>query len=519
MAPSQYPPTTTTHDDDKADTDDANKHSSSFALRPMRSAAASHHHQKDGLQRLASKPDGGDDGADLFAGQTAEEREDRGSGSDTEGEARVVYKVYKRRWFGLLQLTLLNIIISWDWLTFSPVSQHAAAYYGVSEAAINWYSTGFLFAFVAAAPLTVWTLHRGPKPGIAAAAALTLVGNWVRYAGSHDARAGSYGVVMLGQLLIGLAQPFVLSAPTRYSDMWFSDRGRVAATALASLANPFGSALGQLVVPFLVAGPEDVSDAVLYVAIISSVSALPSFFIPAAPPTPPGPAAAQPKTALRASLRPLARSPEIWLLLVPFAVYVGFFNSLASLLNQVLLPYGFSSDDAGIAGALLIAAGLLAAAATSPLVDRYQAFLPAIRACVPVVALSYLAFAWMPATRARAGPYAVLGVLGAASFALVPVALEFLADLAHPASPALTATVAWAGGQLLGGVFILAADALRAGPAASPPRNLDRALLFTAVVALAAAPLPLCLGLFGRREAVRLRRVGSARARGAAGEV
>ena len=28
--------------------------------------------------------------------------------------ANTVYKVYKRRWFGLLQLALLNIIVSWD---------------------------------------------------------------------------------------------------------------------------------------------------------------------------------------------------------------------------------------------------------------------------------------------------------------------------------------------------------------------------------------------------------------------
>jgi len=30
------------------------------------------------------------------------------------------YKVYKRRWFGLLQLTLLNIIVSWDVSTSCP---------------------------------------------------------------------------------------------------------------------------------------------------------------------------------------------------------------------------------------------------------------------------------------------------------------------------------------------------------------------------------------------------------------
>lgn len=28
--------------------------------------------------------------------------------------AQIKYKVYKRRWFGLLQLILLNIIVSWD---------------------------------------------------------------------------------------------------------------------------------------------------------------------------------------------------------------------------------------------------------------------------------------------------------------------------------------------------------------------------------------------------------------------
>lgn len=32
----------------------------------------------------------------------------------TATPAGVEYKVYKRRWFGLVQLTLLNIIVSWD---------------------------------------------------------------------------------------------------------------------------------------------------------------------------------------------------------------------------------------------------------------------------------------------------------------------------------------------------------------------------------------------------------------------
>ena len=53
-------------------------------------------------------------------------------------------------------------------------------------------------------------------------------------------------MVMTGQVLIGLAQPFVFAAPTRFSDLWFTDRGRTTATAIASLANPFGGAVSEI---------------------------------------------------------------------------------------------------------------------------------------------------------------------------------------------------------------------------------------------------------------------------------
>ena len=82
-----------------------------------------------------------------------------------------VHRVYKRRWFGLIQLALLNVIVSWDvgamlacnlgrgltltvtqWLTFSAISDTSATYFHVSQKAINWLSTGFLFAFCFCSP-------------------------------------------------------------------------------------------------------------------------------------------------------------------------------------------------------------------------------------------------------------------------------------------------------------------------------------------------------------------------------
>jgi MFS transporter, FLVCR family, MFS-domain-containing protein 7 len=69
---------------------------------------------------------------------------------------------------------------------------------------------------------------------------LILAGSWVRYIGANTQQ---FAVVMTGQILIGLGQPFVLAAPTRYSDLWFTEKGRVSATAVASLANPLGGAV------------------------------------------------------------------------------------------------------------------------------------------------------------------------------------------------------------------------------------------------------------------------------------
>jgi FLVCR family MFS transporter 7 len=42
-----------------------------------------------------------------------------GEGEVHGEEPDIIYKVYKRRWFGLVQLVLLNIIVSWDVSTLS----------------------------------------------------------------------------------------------------------------------------------------------------------------------------------------------------------------------------------------------------------------------------------------------------------------------------------------------------------------------------------------------------------------
>jgi len=89
-------------------------------------------------------------------------------------------------------------------------------------------------------------------------------------------------------------------------------------------------------------------------------------------------------------------------------------------------------------------------------------------------------------------------MLGAASFGLVPLALELLVEVTYPVSPEVSSSLCWAGGQLFGAIFILVMDTIRGGGWRGEPEGSGKgALVFLAVVAWVVVPAPMCLGYFG----------------------
>ncbi|OCF33542.1 hypothetical protein I316_04614 [Kwoniella heveanensis BCC8398] len=415
-------------------------------------------------------------------------------------------RVYKRRWFGLIHLSLLNIIVSWCWLTFAAVSTTSSEFFGVSDSAINWLSTGVLFAFVVASPVALHVLHKGVKLGMLVAAALLLVGSWLRYAGTRAHGTGPrFGLVVFGQVIIGFSQPFVLAAPTRYTHQWFTEEGRIAATALPSLCNPLGGALGQLIGPFIATSPEKVPDMVLYVAIICTVITIATPFLPSAPPLPPTHTPFHESPLNFATLKRLVRNPSFHLIAWPFIIYVAAFNATSSLLNQILEPYGLTEDQAGIDGAVMIVVGLLAAAIASPVLDRYRrARLTTIKLLVVTICAMYIAFIFVPKSRSLPAPAVISGVIGAASFILLPLALEMLADVTWPIGPEVSSTICWAASQLAGGILLTVMTALKGGKSGEPAASMYRSLTLQAVVCCVVAPLPMALGYWSTGKGSRL---------------
>lgn len=184
---------------------------------------------------------------------------------------------------------------------------------------------------------------------------------------------------------------------------------------------------------------------------------------------------------------------------------MGLFNSVSSLLNQILAPHGFSETEAGITGAILIIVGLVSAAIFSPVTDKHKHYLVTIKVLIPVIAAAYIGLIFSSSASSIIPSYVVAAILGASSFALLPVVLEFLVEITYPLSIEVGSTACWAGGQILGAVFIIAENALKASEEDDPPRHMTKALIFQAVFAAVTVPLPLCVGLFGMN--VRRRRL------------
>lgn len=72
---------------------------------------------------------------------------------------------------------------------------------------------------------------------------------------SDDAR---YPIVMTGQTIAAVAQPFLLFVPTKLAAVWFAEDQRAIANAIGSMSNPFGILMSFLISALLVSEPDDI---------------------------------------------------------------------------------------------------------------------------------------------------------------------------------------------------------------------------------------------------------------------
>jgi MFS family permease len=391
------------------------------------------------------------------------------------GEAPAV-RLYGYRWVVLAAFALLNVVVQSNWITFAPVTDDAAAYYGVSDLQIGLLSMVFMVVFVVMSiPASYIIDTYGLRLGVGIGAVLTGVFGLTRGLLGSD-----FTWVFISQVGLAIGQPFVMNAITKVGARWFPLTERATAAAVPSLAQFVGIIVAMAVTPSLLKGLEMPGMLLVYGAASVGAALVSLALIRERPPTPPGRGEPEERTRVFAGLRNILRQRDMLILLALFFVGLGMFNAISTWIEQVVDPRGFDSEQAGLTGAAMVFGGILGAAALSVLSDRLRRRKPFLVLAVAGMAPGLVGLAF-----ATSYPLLLTSsfVFGFFLMSAYPVGFQYSAEVSYPAPEATSQGLLVMAGQVSGILFILGMDAFRTGADDSMTGSMVVFIVLTALVA------------------------------------
>eukprot|EP00602_Paraphysomonas_sp_CaronLab_P009569 CAMPEP_0185020156 /NCGR_PEP_ID=MMETSP1103-20130426/2757_1 /TAXON_ID=36769 /ORGANISM="Paraphysomonas bandaiensis, Strain Caron Lab Isolate" /LENGTH=490 /DNA_ID=CAMNT_0027550885 /DNA_START=215 /DNA_END=1687 /DNA_ORIENTATION=- len=405
------------------------------------------------------------------------------------------------------------------WITFAPISDDASDYFnGIGTTAVNFLAIVFQIFYGPGTLIGIMSMKRRGLRG-------TLVlGGWLTFAGAtlrviaaywkdEIGNVCCYALVLSGQCLAALAQPMFNSLPVSLAAAWFSISERDIATAIASLFNPLGNAVGQVLPPMFVSENDETNHVtgftslLLCEALITLVSLVITIvFFQSQPPTPPS-YSTQLRNAgidiyssidsgdieggwnrLNREFSALMNNKDYVILLVAFSSGLGLFNTFLTLIYQIVEPFGYSNDDAGSFGAVLIVCGLVGAAVAGAMLETTHAYRTILKGGFLLCQLAMLFFFSMLFSHNFYGLLVAFCLLGLFMLPMLPAVVENCAECTYPIPEELSTGLLFVGGNIIGIPCIFIAQYLIGwrswGPLPFTPSNvfIQAVFLFTLLV-------------------------------------
>jgi len=278
------------------------------------------------------------------------------------------YKVYGYRWVVLGVFMFINLTIQMLWITYAPITGPAAEFYGVSDLQIGLLAMTFMIAFIPLSIPVSWVIDTyGFRVAVGIGAALMGIFGLLRgFAGSN------YTLVLWSTIGIAISQPFLLNAWTTIPAKWFPVDVRATMVGMVTLANLIGTALGMVLTPILVESMSIADVQLLFGGIAAFSSVLFILLAREAPPTPPCPPGQETRALMLDGLKHAFTIKPFWFYLIASFIGLGIFNGLTTWVEAIIRPRGFTPNDAGTLGALMIVGGLVGAIVLPALSDKQQ---------------------------------------------------------------------------------------------------------------------------------------------------
>ena len=157
---------------------------------------------------------------------------------------------------------------------------------------------------------------------------------------------------------------------------------------------------------------------------------------------------------LKEDLINLLTNRHYFILLLGFSLGLAIFNSITTLLYQLIQPSGYSSEDAGIFGAVVILAGLLNAFLIGIIMDKTHAYRLLLKILLIGACGSALFFVLILQPNKYYPLSVSLGLMGFFLLPLLPVSFECAVECTYPIRAEWSTGLLMCLGNILGGIFI-----------------------------------------------------------------
>ena len=364
------------------------------------------------------------------------------------------YKIYGYRWVILAVFMFAAAINQMLWITFAPVTSVAVDFYQVSDFQIGLLSMCFMIVYIVVSIPASWLIDTyGIRVGVGVGVALTGLFGMMRGFTSDN-----YTLVLIAQIGIAFGQPFILNAVTKLAARWFPLQERATASGLGTLSMYIGIVAGMILTPLLVIRSGMSATLILY-GIISLLAVVLFFFLmKERPDTPPCSADQEERLLVMEGLKNILHNRNFILLMIVFFIGFGVFNSVTTWIENILQPRGFTVTQAGIAGGIMIAGGILGAFILPFFSDRYNKRTPFIKLALAGTILGLIGITF-------ASDYWLLIVssftMGFFLLSAGPIGFQYGAEIAFPASEGMSNGLLILMGQISGIIFIIGMDALK----------------------------------------------------------
>lgn len=353
------------------------------------------------------------------------------------------------RWIVLLIFMFANITMQMLWISYASITKvQAPAYYGVGEDMILLFSLVFMIAYIPMTLIASWVIDNYSfKWGAGIGAMLAGVFGFLRFIAGTN-----YTLALSFQIGIAIGQPFLLNSITKLSGNWFPDSERTTATGLSLISQFIGILLGMFISPFLVINNDLTPMLLVYGTLALLSGTLFIIFVKDKPPIPPSEQATVEKVFNFKGIKDLLTNKYFLILSILFFIGLGSFNMITSYVDLIFQPRGYTAEESGIIGAIMLLGGIVGSIVMAALSDKFQKrkLLIIISVSITTLSLGILTFA---ASELLVFLFSFL--LGFGILSAGPVSLEYAVEITTPVPEASSNGILMMVGQVGGIIFIV----------------------------------------------------------------